>query len=127
MRFASAQGALDRRVAGRKRTREEMLANGRRLAGLWDAMPEDEPAKRRALEEWRDELREARLARLALPRDGVQGDSATVSGLREVAPGSAHGAGSAQTPLAGAVLDVWRRRQRSRGLQVLAAEPYAKG
>ena len=39
--------------------------------GCGDGVPEDEPAKMRVLEEWRDEVREARLARLVLPRDGV--------------------------------------------------------
>ena len=128
LRFVNAQDSLDARLAGRKRTREEMLADRRRLAGLWDATPDDDPTKRRILEEFRNEVQGARLARLAMPRDGVQGDSATVSGIiHKVVPGSAHGAGSAQTPLAGAVLDDWRRRQRHWGIRALSAECIAKG
>ena len=128
MRFINAQDSVDSKVAGRKRTRQEMVANRRRLAALWDSMPEDHPTKRSSLEEFRDGVEASRLARLVKPRDGVQGQSATVStSIHEVVPGSAHGVGSAKTPLAGAVLEAWRGRQRTRGLRQTAQESTANG
>ena len=127
LRFVNEQDSLDRRVAGRKRTRNEMLTNRKRLAGLWDATPDDEPAKRGALQEWHDESRGARLERFVLPRDRVQGDSATVPRIHEPEPGSAHGVGSSKAPLAAAVLEDWRSRQPCRGIRALATESIAKG